>query len=141
MITLRLVVDTNVIVSALLNPRGLPRTVLTIATTKPARLYLSSEIFAEYKDVLSRPEFRIRAGPRNQFLQVLRNRAHLVRPSRRFDVTSDPDDNIFIGRADASRADYLITGNIRHFPRFWKQTKVVSPREFLDIVAPHLFPR
>lgn len=141
MLALRIVLDTNVVVSALLSPRGLPRTVLTIATTRPARLYLSSLILAEYKDVLSRPELRIRAGLRNQFLQLLRNRANFTMPAVRRDVTADPDDNIFIDCADAARADYLVTGNLRHFPRFWKQTKVVSPREFLDIVAPHLFSR
>jgi predicted nucleic acid-binding protein len=69
------------------------------------------------------------------------NQAHVVKPSRRLKVTSDPDDNIFLECAAAARADYLITGNLRHFPRFWKQTKAVSSREFLDLVSPHLFSR
>jgi uncharacterized protein len=139
MIALRLVLDTNIIISAALNPRSLPRTALLVATTKPARLYMSSEIFAEYREVLSRPELRIRVGTRNQFLQFLHNHAHLIQPSRRLNVTADPDDNIFIECADEARADYLITGNLRHFPRFWKKTKIVTSREFLDLVAPHLF--
>jgi uncharacterized protein len=141
MLALRLVLDTNVVLSALLSPRGLPRTVLTIATTRPARLYLSLEILAEYKEVLSRPELGIRLGLRNQFLQQVRNRANLVRATIRRGVTSDPDDNIFTDCADAARADYLVTGNLRHFPRFWKQTKIVSSREILELVAPHLFSR
>jgi hypothetical protein len=41
------------------------------------------------------------------------------------------------GLAD-QRADYLITGNQRHFPAFWKKTKVVTSREFIRIAAPHL---
>lgn len=105
----------------------------------PARLYFSPEILAAYKEVLSRPEIRIRMGLRNQLLQLLQNQAHLLRPSRRRKVTSDPADNIFLECADAARADYLVTGNLRHFPRFWKQTKIVSAREFLDPVSPHLF--
>jgi predicted nucleic acid-binding protein len=40
--------------------------------------------------------------------------------------------------ADTARADYLITGNQRHFPKFRKKTKVINSREFIDIVAPHL---
>jgi len=40
--------------------------------------------------------------------------------------------------ADAARADYLVTGNQRHFPKFWKKTKVITSREFISIVAPHL---
>jgi hypothetical protein len=36
------------------------------------------------------------------------------------------------------RADYLVTGNLRYFPRFWKKTKIITPREFIGLVAPHL---
>lgn len=141
MIALRLVIDTDILVSAALNPQGLQRTVLVIAMAKPARLYFSSKILAEYKEVLSRPEIRIRISLRNQLLQLLQNQAHLVKPSRRLKVTCDPDDNIFLECADAARADYLVTGNLRRFPRFWKQAKIVSSREFLDLVSPHLFSR
>jgi uncharacterized protein len=55
-------------------------------------------------------------------------------------MTIDPKDNIFLECADEARADYLVTGNVRHFPRFWKRTKVITSREFVNIVAPHLFP-
>jgi uncharacterized protein len=55
MIPLRLVIDTNVLVSAALKPDGLQRTVVLLAITKPARWYISTAIFAEYRDVLSRP--------------------------------------------------------------------------------------
>jgi predicted nucleic acid-binding protein len=50
----------------------------------------------------------------------------------------DPEDNKFLGCADAARADYLLTGNQRHFPIYWKKTKVISSGEFLTLVAPHL---
>ncbi len=53
-------------------------------------------------------------------------------------MAKDSDDNKFLESADAGRADYLVTGNQRHFPKFWKNTKVISPREFIGIVAPHL---
>jgi predicted nucleic acid-binding protein len=48
------------------------------------------------------------------------------------------DDNMFLECADASGADYLITGNQRHFPRFWKKTKFITTREFISLAAPHL---
>jgi predicted nucleic acid-binding protein len=57
-IPLRLVVDTNVIVSAALKPEGLPRTVVLQAITKPARLYVSAAILSEYREVLSRRSSR-----------------------------------------------------------------------------------
>jgi predicted nucleic acid-binding protein len=53
-------------------------------------------------------------------------------------VAKDPDDDKFLECAGAARADYLVTGNQRHFPKFWKKTKVITPREFIGIVAPHL---
>jgi putative PIN family toxin of toxin-antitoxin system len=138
MLPLRLVIDTNVVISAALKPEGLQRTTLLLAITKPARLYVSRPILEEYAEVLSRPEFKIRKGLRQQLLQLIKNRSNLVVPSQRLEVSSDPDDNRFLECADAARADYLVTGNLRHFPRFWKKTKIITPREFIGLVAPHL---
>jgi uncharacterized protein len=138
MIPLRLVVDTNIVVSAALQPAGLQRTVVLLAITKPARLYVSDPVLAEYAEVLSRPELKIRKGLQRQLIDLITRHARPISPARHLQVTQDPDDDIFLECADAARADYLVTGNQRHFPKFWKQTKVVSSREFLNVVAPHL---
>lgn len=138
MLDLRLVIDTNVLVSAALKPESQQRTVFLIAITRPARFYVSQPILDKYAEVLARPWLHIRKGAHLQLLRLVANRSFLVAPRHRLEVTTDPDDNIFIECADAARADYLITGNQRHFPRFWKSTKVVTPREFLEIAAPHL---
>jgi putative PIN family toxin of toxin-antitoxin system len=141
MLNLRLVIDTNVVVSAALKPQGLERVALIIAITKPARLYVSDPILDEYSEVLARSLLHIRKGIRAQILQLIRNRSFLVSPQRNLDVTYDPGDNVFLECAEAARADYLITGNLRHFPRFWRSTKVVSSREFIGIAAPHFLPQ
>lgn len=138
MLSLRLVIDTNVLVSGALKPASLQRTVFLLAITKPARLYVSSSILQEYAEVLSRRELKIRRGLRLQLLQLIQNSSYLVAPTRRLDVCGDADDNKFLECADAARADYLITGNQRHFPVFWKMTKVISAREFVELAAPHL---
>lgn len=138
MLPLRLVIDTNVLVSGALKPESLQRTTFLLATTKPARLYVSRPILEEYAEVLSRPELHIRKGLRLQLLQLIRNNSHVVTASRRLEVASDPDDNMFLECADAARADYLITGNQRHFPKFWKKTKIITSREFIGLTAPHL---
>lgn len=138
MIPLRLVIDTNVVVSAALKPEGLQRTVVLLAMTKPARWYVSDAIMSEYATVLARPELRIRRGLRQQLLQLIKNHARVITPSRLAQVTSDPADNMFIECADAARADYLLTGNQRHFPKFWKNTKIITSNEFLSVLAPHL---
>ena len=138
MLPLRLVIDTNVLVSAALKPEGLQRTALVLAVTKPARFYVSHPILEEYADVLSRQELGIRKGVRQQLLQLIRNHSYIVTPARRLEVAGDPDDNRFLECADAAHADYLITVNQRHFPRFWKKTKVITTREFISLSAPHL---
>ncbi len=140
MLPLRLVLDTNIIVSSVLKLDSLQRSVFVLATAKPARLYISQAILHEYAEILARPELRIARGSRLQALRLIKNHAHVVVPSRTLDVASDPDDNIFLECADAARADYLITGNQRHFPLFWKSTKIVNSREFVGLIAPHLIP-
>jgi uncharacterized protein len=138
MLPVRLVMDTNVLVSAALKSEGLQRTTFLLAITKPGRLYVSTPILEEYAEVLSRPELSIRKGLRLKLLQLIKNHSHLVTPSRRIEAASDPDDNIFIECADAARADFLITGNRKHFPAYWKNTKIITPREFVTLAAPHL---
>ena len=138
MLPLRVVIDTNIVVSAALRPYGLQRTVFLLALTKPARMYVSREILGEYRSVLARPALKITKGRQLQLLQLVRNRVQVVHPRYKLEVTSDPEDNKFLECADAARADYLITGNQRHFPKFWKNTKVITSREFVSLVAPHL---
>jgi predicted nucleic acid-binding protein len=100
----------------------------------PANSYHSlTEIHAK-----SRHELRIRKGVRLQWLQLIKNSSHLVVPSRRLDVCSDPDDNVFVECADKAGADYIVTGDSRHFPKFWKKTKIITVGEFVSLVAPHL---
>src|SRR5579871_1219739 len=108
------------------------------SSSKPARLCVSDTILAEYHEVLARPELNIRRGLRQQLLQLIQSHSQATKPPRRLRITRDPDDNIFLECADAGRADYLIIGNPQHFPKFWRKTKVITSREFIDIVAPHL---
>ena len=49
--------------------------------------------------------------------------------------SSDPGDNQFLECAEAAHANYLVTGNIRHFPDIWKDTRIVTPREFIEAWA------
>jgi putative PIN family toxin of toxin-antitoxin system len=138
MLPLRLVLDTNIVVSAALKPSSLQRTILTLALTKPARLYVSDGIVAEYREVLARPELSIRKGLRLQILQLIKNGSFVTHPSTRLDLCPDTDDNRFLECAEAANADYLITGNLKHFPAQWKRTHVVNSRTFLDLIAPYL---
>ena len=135
MLPLRLVIDTNVVVSAALKPEAQQRTSLALALTKPAHFYVSCPILEEYGDVLSRQELGIRKGMR-QLLQLIKNHSHLVKPSRRLEA-GDPDDNIFLECADA--ASGLSHCRQSETPsEILEETKVITTREFPSLVAPHL---
>jgi putative PIN family toxin of toxin-antitoxin system len=94
-----------------------------LAVTKPARLYVTEAIIDEYWEMMARRRMNIPKGRRQQLLQLIRNRAYTVSPARALQVTPDSDDNMFLECADAARADYLVTGNQRHFPRVLEENQ------------------
>jgi predicted nucleic acid-binding protein len=57
---------------------------------------------------------------------------------RELDITSDPGDNRFLECAEYGKADFLVTGNKRHFPKQWSQAQVVNARELLECIVPEL---
>jgi len=80
----------------------------------------------------------LRARQVNRSLRLLRASARVVRPQLELEIARDPADNRFLERAEAAKADYLVTGNKRHFPKEWCQTLVGNARESLEWVVPGL---
>ena len=92
---------------------------------------VSTEVLAEYRDVLSRPKL---ASVANRTLEILTNLERVAVYSEstdRITESIDDDDNRFLECAEAAAADYLITGNLRHYPETWGSTEVVNARTFL----------
>ena len=135
MVLLKTVLDTNVVVSAHLEPDGLPRRIFQLALAQKFQLYISSEIFREYEDVLYRDKFGFDPATVAKSLQAIKNAAITVSPRRSLSVSRDPDDNRFLECAEAANADYLVTGNKRHFPQTFATTRIVAAREFVEIFA------
>jgi putative PIN family toxin of toxin-antitoxin system len=135
---IRIVLDTNVIVSAHLHEEGLEATVFLLALAGTITLCVSQPILAEYEGVLSRKKFSLDPPRVARSLEKIRRASRRVRPKRTLAECPDPEDNRFLECAEAARADYLITGNKRHFPTHWGKTKVVNAREFLEITGPKL---
>ena len=132
----KVVYDTNVVVSAALKPGSLPAALVALAMAKKVKLFLSPVILKEYADVLSRPKFALDPAAVEAFLRDLRKAATSVRPSRRLARTPDEADNRFLECAVAASADYLITGNKKHFPfPEFEGTKIVSPAEFAHLLT------
>jgi putative PIN family toxin of toxin-antitoxin system len=131
---IRVVIDTNILVSALLQPEGLPAAVLTLAFSGDVQLCISEAIYAEYDEVVRRPRFKRSADVIEGMLRSIRKLGHWVTPSILVDECTDPDDNMFLECAQAAAADYVVTGNLRHFPERWKKTKVVGARELIELL-------
>lgn len=132
------VLDTNVVVSAHLKEDGNEAAVFVLALAGKLQPFLSQPVFDEYKSVLSRPKFGLLATHVESSLRLLWATSKLVTPTRTLSVTRDPADNKFLECADAARANYLVTGNKRHFPKMWGETKVVNAKELIRTITPNL---
>jgi len=102
------VLDTNVLVSALLSPQGAPAQVLRFVLADRIRLCVDERILNEYYNVLTRSRFAFSVSDVNNVL-------------------------IFIEAALAAGADFLVTGNLKYFSGLLAHgVRVVSPKCFLD---------
>ena len=131
---IRVVLDTNVVVSAHINLEGLEASVLDLVFQKRLQLFLSDPVLAEYGLVLRREKIHLDRLRVERSLMAIRNIATIVEPTHSVSAAADPADNRFLECAQAASADYLVTGNKRHFPKRWGKTKVVNAREFLEII-------
>jgi putative PIN family toxin of toxin-antitoxin system len=131
---IRVVLDTNIVISAALRSGSLPEMVFNLALDKQVQLCISEPILAEYEEVLSRPHLAIDRHKVTIALKRIRDAAHIVSPAETVTACIDPDDNIFLECAQAAEADYPVTGNQRHFPDRWKKTKVIGARELFELL-------
>jgi uncharacterized protein len=130
----RIVLDTNVLVSGLLNPFGPPgRIVLMVAAGKLSLCY-DARILCEYRGVLSRPAFGFRADQVDCLFEQIRTAGEPVAAAPLPHRLPDRDDEPFLEVAVAAAIEYLVTGNIRHYPGQARGAiRVVSPASFLKI--------
>ena len=130
---MNVVVDTNVLVSGLLNPFGDPGKIVQMVLSGTLFPLYDARVLAEYRDVLFRPEFPFRTHQVRQLLDQIQARGELVAPQSLPRPLPHRDDEMFLEAALAGPAEYLITHNLRHFPtRKRAGMAVVSPAEFLD---------
>lgn len=129
----KVILDTNVLVSALLKENSLPAFIVALIRKKKIRLCISKEIVEEYEEVLKREKFHGIKSEVAPLLTSLRKGSILVEPKGKINDAVDPDDNNFLECAMEAKADFLITGNKKHFPhRSFHHTHIVSPKDFID---------
>jgi uncharacterized protein len=129
---MKVVIDTNVLVSALINEHGLEALVLFAASDEEFTWCVSPAILAEYEAVLQRPKFS-KVAP--AYIRHLLDRAaqgQVVAPSITLNISPHEGDNRFYECASAARADYIVTGNARHFPEDLPSTRIVNARQLLE---------
>ena len=129
------VFDTNILVSSLFAPLGNEAHVLSLFLKRHILAAISPETLAEYDLVLSQPKFSFAAAGASELLRLMDVYAVRARPHSTLTISPDPTDNRFLECAEAAAADFLITGNKRHFPDHHGKTMIVNAREFLDAAA------
>jgi len=129
---LKVVLDTNVIVSALLKPRSHPARIFRLILQGDLQIIVNEHILAEYFEVLSRPKFDLENSKVKVILELIREKG-IIAPSvpQTFNLP-DSSDEPFLEAALAAGADALITGNLKHFPKnHCRGQSVVNPKQFV----------
>lgn len=132
---IKVVIDTNVLVSALINEHGAEAAVLLAVAEGRLTWCVSPPILVEYGTVLRRPKFSRISGALITALLQKAAAAVLVNPTTTLNISPEDPDNRFYECAEAAEADYIVTGNRKHFPKPHKTTKIVSGRQILELIG------
>ncbi|MBI4229249.1 MAG: putative toxin-antitoxin system toxin component, PIN family [Planctomycetes bacterium] len=125
---MRIVLDTNVLVSGLLSPYGPPGELVRMAAAGRLILCHDARILAEYREVLARPKFGFDREHVDAVLVQIHAAGEAVAAGPLPRRLPDPDDEPFLEVALAAGAACLVTGNLRHFPAAARSgMRVVSP--------------
>ena len=136
---MRLVLDTNVVASAMLWG-GSPKLLLQARREKRVELYTSTPMLAELTDILARPKFEKKIAASMLTVDQLVDRyaalVQVVRPTSIPRIAPDPDDDVVIGTALAAKADLLVTGDrLLLSVMEYQGVRIVSVAEALQTLA------
>lgn len=136
---MRIVLDTNVLVSGLLSPFGPPSEIVRMVSSGAVSLCVDARILSEYEDVLLRPKFGFDRDSVAALLDYIAFRGEAVASAPLAWRLPDPDDEPFLEVALGCPADYLVTGNNGHFPAAARDgVEVLTPAEFVERFRRHL---
>lgn len=136
MAALTAVYDTNVLISAFIG-KGTPYKILKATYKGNIDLVLSPEILIEFEGVLKRSKFHFKEKHIRSILSVVVKVARIVSPDVVVDIVKDdPADNRIIEAAISGKANYIVTGDshLLSLERI-KRIKIVTPKEFLDLLV------
>lgn len=131
---MRIVLDTNVLVSGLLSPFGPPAQIVRMVSAGAVRLCVDARLLTEYEEVLLRPRFGFGPDAVAALVDYIQTTGHKAASIPLRMRLPDPDDEPFLEVALASDAEHLVTGNLAHFPaEAVAGVSVLSPTEFLEV--------
>ena len=126
--------DTNVLVSAMLKWKSIPGKILELTFNGLIVPLVNDEILKEYREVLSRPKFKLTREIVDNLINGIMENSVFVNEQSLDEYLPDPKDRVFYEVVMEERKNedaYLVTGNIKHFPI---RPYIVTPREMLDII-------
>jgi uncharacterized protein len=126
---MNVVIDTNVIISGLLNPAGVPAKIINLILNEELTLLYDNRILSEYKNVLNRKKFKFEREIIDALLDYIKNEGLFIVANPISKHFTDESDKMFLEVALSGNAEYLITGNSAHFP---KDKFILTPREFIE---------
>lgn len=129
---MKIVLDTNVLVSGLLSPFSSPADILRLVLSNQIQLCVDARILTEYREVLHRTKFQFDKGRVEILMDYIHKIAVLVNSIPLSNTMSDPDDIPFLEVAVSGGVEYLVTGNIRHFPAKYGNVQIITPAELID---------
>jgi hypothetical protein len=131
---MRVVVDTNIIVSAYLG--GVLEGIIVAWKSGTFTLVVSKEIAAEYLGVLRRPKFKIESAEIDDFAALLLDRADFVIPLESLNVVhDDPSDNKFLEAAVAGNANLIVSGDEHLLEiKSFRNIPIIKARQFVDML-------
>ena len=134
---MRLVVDTNILVSALLAAASLPAQLIVLWRAGRFQLLTAAEQLDELMRVTRYSKIRARLAPAlaGRLVNDLRGLAVIVEVLPQVDVSPDPDDNYLLALAAAGAADFLVTGDKRDLLGLgiYQGTRIITVRDFLSM--------
>jgi putative PIN family toxin of toxin-antitoxin system len=130
---MKIVLDTNVLVSGLINPFGLPARILELILAGNLVIVFDDRIIAEYRQVLARECFSLDADDVAEVLRYFETTGEHITAHPISVTLPDPDDLSFLEVAFMAQVDALVTGNVRHYPsELCRGIAVLTPAAFLD---------
>src|ERR1017187_1599800 len=130
------VIDTSVLVSAVISPTGPNAQILDFVTAGKIRPYLTTAVVEEYGRVFEYEHLkRLHKRRVAKVRGLLEAAAVKVKSRGRLKISSHEDDNRIYECAVAAKADYIVTENTKHFRKPYKTTKIVNARQLLKLLA------